>query len=103
MPLSNLLTGDTGSAISFDRAREFIKDCETLHDACDPGRDVPLPKRLVDLSAVYNNDGAPGVKLVETNGKIGKYACLSYCWVDPIHILSKTATASISEYLRFIP
>jgi len=95
---ANVLVGDTSSATSFKRAEKWINECATSHRHCGPGRNVPLPKRLVDLEP-HNGDG---VKLVITDGMTGTYACLSHCW-GKLEMPVKTTKAKLNDHLRSIP
>ncbi|KAH8802622.1 heterokaryon incompatibility protein-domain-containing protein [Xylogone sp. PMI_703] len=103
MPVSNFLIGDTSTPISFGRALKSIETCESSHGGCGAGRNELLPKRLLDITPIFDSSGTPGIKLVETDGKSGTYACLSHCWGNPTHILSQTKVESITQYLQFIP
>ncbi|KAJ3542890.1 hypothetical protein NM208_g3445 [Fusarium decemcellulare] len=78
-----------------------IRNCEATHEHCGSGRDVPLPKRCLDLEP--GSIGVdPAIRLVETNGTTGTYACLSHCWgKDPMPI--KTTSKTIAEHLHSIP
>ncbi|UKZ46221.1 hypothetical protein TrVGV298_000422 [Trichoderma virens] len=102
MPPSSLLTGDTSSSTSFDRAYKFITQCEAGHPSCGSGRNVALPKRLLHVTEITNSSADMGIKLVMTEGMTGTYACLSHCWGDPRLIHSKTLTTTIDDYFDFI-
>ena len=100
MHVANLLRGDTASDISLETARTWLDECENTHVHCGTGRNVPLPKRLVDLAPIKSSHGL-GVKLVEFDGETGTYACLSHCWgEDPMPI--KTMIDTLDEHRRFI-
>lgn len=102
MPSSNVLNGDTSSASSFDRASQWIEACETQHEHCGVGRDVPLPKRLIDLDPIQNADNEFGVKLAETENLVGTYASLSHCWgKEPMPM--RTLEATIEPHKIFMP
>ncbi|KAL6807344.1 heterokaryon incompatibility domain-containing protein [Trichoderma sp. SZMC 28013] len=103
MPPSGLLTGDTSSSTSFDRASKLIKQCEDGHPSCNSGRNVALPKRLLHVPEISNSNADFGIKLVTTEGETGTYACLSHCWGDPTLIHTKTLSSTIDEYYDFIP
>ncbi|KAK1246404.1 hypothetical protein MKX08_000206 [Trichoderma sp. CBMAI-0020] len=100
MPPSGIITGDTSSSTSFDRAYTFIQQCEASHRKCGSGRNVVLPKRLLHIPEINNNHSTAGagIRLVTTEGMTGTYACLSHCWGDPTLIQSKTLTSTIDEY-----
>ncbi|KAK3345782.1 heterokaryon incompatibility protein-domain-containing protein [Lasiosphaeria hispida] len=98
---ANLLNGDTSSTLSFERARRWIDTCQTSHQHCGEGRDVPLPRRVVDLDHLVNLDGQHGVKLVDTDNKRGTYVCLSHCWgKDPMPV--RTTLSTLTSHTQFI-
>lgn len=102
MHTANLLNGDTCSTLSFERACSWIKDCVTSHQHCGEGRDVPLPKRVLDLEVVVDSKGDDGVRLLDTEDKQGTYACLSHCW-GKIPMPIRTTMATLNDHYRFIP
>ncbi|KAL7945483.1 heterokaryon incompatibility domain-containing protein [Trichoderma barbatum] len=102
MPPSGLLTGDTSSRTSFDRAYKLIQQCEANHQSCRSGRNVALPKRLLNVAEISNSGADIGIKLVTTEGMTGTYACLSHCWGDPTLIHTKTLSSTIDDYYNFI-
>jgi len=60
---------------------KWLKDCTDNHkDAlgCPPNLDVPFPTRVLEVSP--SGQEVDSVRLVETSGKSGAYACLSHCW-----------------------
>ncbi|GAW16700.1 hypothetical protein ANO14919_061370 [Xylariales sp. No.14919] len=78
---TKILTGDTSSDISMERARRMIDRCEQEHASCRPGREELLPKRLVDISPTeHEGDDCRLVEFAEDAGVRGTYACLSHCW-----------------------
>ncbi|KAF4472611.1 heterokaryon incompatibility [Fusarium albosuccineum] len=100
LKVANISHGDTSSSTSLDLANRWIRNCEATHEHCGSGRDVPLPKRCLDLEP--GSIGIdPAIRLVETNGATGTYACLSHCWgKDPIPI--KTTSKTIAKHLHSI-
>src|SRR5438034_5559565 len=56
-----------------------------------------LPTRVLDLSAV----SLGVVKLVETGGMRGTYACLSHCW-GPTQFIT-TTPANLGAHLHMLP
>ncbi|KAK7425322.1 hypothetical protein QQZ08_008219 [Neonectria magnoliae] len=96
---ANLIIGDTSSVTSFEKAREWIKECETSHGQCGEGRNVPLPKRLLDLKV--RNNQSHQISLAETEGTTGTYACLSHCWgKDKMPVI--TTEYSLKHHLKGI-
>lgn len=65
---------DSGSLNSLEVASSWLKDCVENHDSCSEGSAL-LPTRVLDIGASGNN-----IKLIESAGLSGKYACVSYCW-----------------------
>jgi hypothetical protein len=55
----------------------------------------------LDLTPIQENL-QDGVKLIETSGELGTYACLSHCW-GKTEILSRTTLQNIKDFTRFIP
>jgi len=101
MVSSEFLTGNTASDLSTNKAREWVQACNK-HHKCFP-MDVAslLPKRLIDVTNIWQGTTL-GVKLIQqTNGQRGKYVCLSHCWGStPIHCSTKTKT--LADALNFI-
>ncbi|KAL3430190.1 heterokaryon incompatibility protein-domain-containing protein [Aspergillus tetrazonus] len=102
IPESNMLTGNTALPLSFDRARHFLQSCEATHDKCGSGRDVPLPKRVIDVTEIISEMGDTGIRLETTEGRVGTYICLSHCWGDASQIHTQTLTTTIDGYHQFI-
>lgn len=101
MTSSEFLTGNTASDVSIDRAREWVQACNKHHKCFPTGVASLLPKRLIDVTNIWQGT-ALGVKLTQhTNGQRGKYVCLSHCWGSiPIHCSTKTKT--LADALNFI-
>ncbi|KAL2865283.1 HET domain-containing protein [Aspergillus lucknowensis] len=102
MPESTMLTGNTALPTSFERAHVFIQACEATHEQCGSGRNVPLSKRVLDVTEITSEMGHPGIRLETTEAETGTYVCLSHCWGDASKIHTKTLTTTIDEYHRFI-
>ncbi|KAK4160520.1 heterokaryon incompatibility protein-domain-containing protein [Cladorrhinum sp. PSN259] len=100
-PPANVLRGDTSSDMSLTRARKWIQECENCHKHCGLGREVALPKRLVDLGAA-GEDYKQVLRLTETEGVVGTYVCLSHCWgKDPMPI--RTLEENIKDHFQSLP
>ncbi|KAI3323499.1 HET-domain-containing protein [Xylariaceae sp. AK1471] len=70
---------DSGSPHSLGIAASFLLTCDRDHESC-VGGESPLPSRLLDLG-----EAGDVIKLVDTKGQVGEYACLSYCWGPAPH------------------
>lgn len=61
---------------SFSQAAEWIKECTGSHETTCLGiSETSLPTRVLDIGRTPHD-----IRLVETNGSVGKYTCLSHCW-----------------------
>ncbi|KAL6824605.1 HET domain-containing protein [Trichoderma sp. SZMC 28015] len=70
-------SGNTASEEAFQKATNWFRECNDTHEDCLAGEIPEMPDRVLDISA---EDTASGVKLVQTNGKKARYACLSHRW-----------------------
>ncbi|KAL4860989.1 heterokaryon incompatibility protein-domain-containing protein [Aspergillus spectabilis] len=104
LPESNILLGNTYMDLSFDRVHVFLKRCEAEHAECGSGRNVRLPKRLLNVGNITcpNGSGKKGIRLEHTEDMEGTYACLSHCWGDASKIHTQTKARTIDDYLSFI-
>jgi hypothetical protein len=59
-----------------DLAQQWRMDC-SAHARCAAEADVALPSRVLALCGIASQ---PSVKLVESNGRQGRYVALSHCW-----------------------
>ncbi|KAI2622161.1 heterokaryon incompatibility protein-domain-containing protein [Hypomontagnella submonticulosa] len=100
---------DPESPATFATIRHWLSDCLSKHDNCrlratdltteqvsEPP--VDLPSRLI-----YVGDGTDSdpIRLVETGGQVGIYACLSHCWGK--YQIITTTKASFRDRLETIP
>jgi hypothetical protein len=71
------ISGDTGSIECFGKVAGWLNECEENHTLCKTERKInaPLPTRVLDVLA-------DGVRLLETEGQIEKYVCLSHRWIE---------------------
>ncbi|TVY14321.1 hypothetical protein LARI1_G007901 [Lachnellula arida] len=68
------LAPSTLSPENISLVQSWMKDCETNHVDCRGGDcDVNLPTRVIDVSTTIP-------LLIESAGKTGRYATLTYCW-----------------------
>jgi hypothetical protein len=74
---SRFVEDNPGSDEAFSRAKTWIGNCLAEHQFCKTNDNVPLPTRVLDIGTA---DETGQVKLMQTNGKPGKYVALSHCW-----------------------
>ncbi|KAL2198316.1 heterokaryon incompatibility protein-domain-containing protein [Corynascus similis CBS 632.67] len=86
----------SGSAESLELARRWLDGCVQNHKDCEVPPDTPMPTRVLDIG---DEDRDP--VLVETKGRVGRYATLSYCWGKKPQL--KTTKESLSAFLKAIP
>lgn len=76
-PLQRKSLAPCDSSTSVSLVRSWLTRCENTHPLCRRKEVTKLPTRVVDV-------GVSGVdrdvKLLETNGRAGRYLALSYCW-----------------------
>lgn len=77
MHTASLISGDTSSDLCFERVLQWLENCTTCHANCSTNLNVPLPARVLDVSAI---DSDRTVRLYETQGEEDTYVCLSHCW-----------------------
>lgn len=87
--------GRMALAECFERAKLWIDHCATNHASCEARPIIPLPTRLIDVSA-------EPVRLVEPGGRMGRYLALSHCWGDSRAPCLTTRTTKKSN-MRTIP
>jgi hypothetical protein len=102
MAVSNLLSGDTASTVSFDRISHWVQECSTHHTSCADDANASLPTRLIDVTPIEHTS-EHGVRLVETGHLKGTpYICLSHCWGTK-SISAMTTLDTVHKYKSFIP
>jgi hypothetical protein len=78
LAISNTLTTVSGSTASFKALKWTLgrlQECKCLQSQREPC----LPSRVLDLGT-SDSASAHSVNLIEMNGRMGRYVCLSYCW-----------------------
>lgn len=77
LPVRNPLYANfSEEAVSW--ANKCIDRCNQKHSVCSSSsKPARLPTRVLDLKAGPSHDD---VRLVDTQGKSGRYICLSHCW-----------------------
>ena len=81
---SQHVDGDTSSNEHLRQAQVWLQHCLQHHQHCSPSRSTEeslprLPKRVIDVTPL-DHDGS--IRLKESDGERGEYACLSHCWGD---------------------
>lgn len=84
---ANHISSSSSSNACFQRIGDWLLDCVENHPLCVSGCPSTLPTRILDVG----EDGED-VKLLESNGTIAPYACLSHCWGKKQIIATTTAT-----------
>ena len=87
----------SGSAESLELARRWLDGCVQKHKDCEVPPDTPMPTRVLYVGGDEDRDPV----LVETKGRAGRYATLSYCWGKKPQL--KTTKDSLSAFLKAIP
>ncbi|KAL8718601.1 MAG: hypothetical protein Q9225_004286 [Loekoesia sp. 1 TL-2023] len=94
-----LANHDVGTEQSFALAKRWMRECELSHPNCPKQRISTLPTRVLNLDTV---DDPSGVRLCITEGSLGMYACLSYCWGSGFQPTQLTS-ANLPALLRRVP
>ncbi|KAF9877171.1 hypothetical protein CkaCkLH20_05437 [Colletotrichum karsti] len=66
---------NTSSQETLNTINQWLHECTSSHPLCGEDVEVPLPKRVISIGPSDSE-----VRLLETNGAEGKYACLSHPW-----------------------
>ncbi|KAJ8125064.1 hypothetical protein O1611_g8576 [Lasiodiplodia mahajangana] len=99
LPTLDWLTGTMINELPFQRLprlstiRSWIDDCD-FHTECSGDAIPPLPTRVLDVG----EDLDTRVRLVSTEGRMGKYLFLSHDWDDRRSKPFTTTTSSLSEF-----
>lgn len=82
----------------------WMRTCATKHQQCRThfGQPPKLPTRVLDISSTPATGEITNVRLVETYGSEGEYACLSYCW-GPVAQKSMATKSNRDRYMKSIP
>lgn len=89
--------GYTSSQSSLQTASKWIQHCTADHVGCGSGDGHQLPTRVLDLSC------SP-IRLHESKGESGKWACLSHCWgLQGESNVLRTTHQNISAFTKGIP
>jgi hypothetical protein len=91
---------NVGSDRSIRKAREWIGHCDISHSKCPKLAYRPLPTRVLEILPNSTRESLH-VRLLETQGQVGQYAALSYCWGGPQSIILEVETlASFKESIN---
>jgi hypothetical protein len=91
------LQRDVSVKTTTPQIRSWLQEC-TQHEDCSVQADVELPTRVIELDP-FGNSASP--RLIETAGRRGQYATLSYCWGPRPHGL--LTVSNLKEYMRRLP
>ncbi|CAJ2513530.1 Uu.00g016490.m01.CDS01 [Anthostomella pinea] len=85
-------SGDTSSAKALGRFQGWLSRCLEEHTHCGGSDEKPMPHRVVEILDYETAQ----VRLVDTRGTHGKYACLSHRWCP------ETMPASLTTRRRLV-
>lgn len=88
-----MITGDTGSLTCLAMLRSRLNDCRQTHKSCRESPDAPLPARVLQITV--KEEGKLAVQLIQTNGRTGRYLCLSHRWIEGQTITTTTSNMNI--------
>lgn len=80
-------SGDTGGLKAQRRLKNWISACDREHEGCGGMEEKPLTHRLIRIEDHLSGK----IRLVEMEGEMGRYACLSHRWC------SQTESASLRK------
>jgi hypothetical protein len=103
-PVATSISGDTCSEAAFETIVGWFKTCIKEHNTLcrplvPPSNAPKLPLRVLDVGL----DGSREVRLVETQGKAGYWACLSHCWGGEQPLKTTRVPDTLSQHLVAIP
>lgn len=78
-------------------ALERVKNCHQRHSACSRQLKA-LPSRILDLGRSDESEPTGDIRLLESNGKLAHYACLSHRWGQGQHLTTTTATITSRKH-----
>ena len=75
--LARAVQNDPASEASLEVVKEWVQECLAGHQKCIHmlSRKRPLPTRVIDVGDALHNP-----RLIVTDGRLGSWAALSYCW-----------------------
>ena len=104
LPVWTDLPGNTASKQSYENIKRWLDTCLTTHTSlCSTSRKVDdrikLPDRVIEASV----DTPRRIRLIETKGRKGHYACLSHCWGGQQPLQTTLKPDTLSTHLQSIP
>ena len=70
------LRTDVGGQHAASQIKIWLGECDENHQCREQRSDSPLPRRVIEVSP----SGGQQPRIIESNGRRGSYAALSYCW-----------------------
>lgn len=89
------ISRNTASEATLQIVKEWLLDCTTDHPLCSKDDKVKLPSRVICIGTKESE-----VRLLSTNGSIGRYACLSHPWGK--RPLLRTLKKNFSQFANHI-
>jgi len=86
-------TLDCRSSLAMRRIHQWLDSCNADHK-CTPVLPA-LPTRVLDLG---HEPRSQGIKLVETEGRTGRYIALSHCWGTSHRITTTQSTLEVMKH-----
>lgn len=79
----------------------WLEHCISNHSECGSGQEKPLPTRVLDIGSLEE----PSLRVYETQGEKGQYACLSHCWgiQNAKSPMLRTTTSTLRSFKDRIP
>jgi hypothetical protein len=104
IPVATPLSGYTGSQQAMRTIYKWLEQCVKSHKIMCPQLVTPdgppkLPHRVLDVTISDENS----VRLVETQGKVGYWACLSHCWGEKQPLKTTRDPDTLSQHQIAIP
>ncbi|KAH7088199.1 hypothetical protein FB567DRAFT_333233 [Paraphoma chrysanthemicola] len=96
LPVSERISGYTGSNESVIRASRWLETCISEH-RCRGLTHAPLTTKVLRIEATER------VQLHIPDEEVGSYACLSHCWGDRLHSPLKTTNATLEAFQAEVP
>jgi hypothetical protein len=91
-----LKSNSNKSTASMNLVLQWLHHCLNHHKECRDESDAPLPTRVLDVGfSPFDN-----ITLVDSEGRKGRYLCLSYCWGKSNFI--KTTKSNLQDHKRAI-